>query len=83
MKTWLLDKSSKFVITFEAARVMGITHKKSTLSHFKPGTSYYYPMLKIHKLNKEELVPGVRPPARLVTPLQEGISKRSDVLIDF
>ena len=62
---------------------MGITEKnnKSTLSHFKPGTSYYYPMLKIHKLNKEELVPGVRPPARLVTALQEGISKRSDVFI--
>jgi len=38
-------------------------------------------MLKIHKLSKEELVPGVKPPARLVTALQEGISKRSDVFI--
>ena len=38
----------------------------------KPGTSYFYPMLKIHK-------PGVKPPARLVTALQDGISKRNDV----
>ena len=62
---------------------MGVTEEnnKSTSSHFKPGTSYFYPMLKIHKLNKEQLVPGVKPPARLVTALQEGISKRSDVFI--
>ena len=38
-------------------------------------------MLKIHKLSNEELIPGVRPPARLVTALQEGISKRSDVFL--
>ena len=38
-------------------------------------------MLKIHKLRKEELLPGVKPPARLVTALQEGISKRSDVFV--
>ena len=38
-------------------------------------------MLKIHKLQKEQLVPGVNPPARLVTALQDGISKRSDVFI--
>ena len=37
--------------------------------------------MKIHKLEKEQLVPGVRPPARLVTALQEGISKRSDVFL--
>ena len=38
-------------------------------------------MLKIHKLTKEELVPGVNPPSRLVTALQEGVSKRSDVFL--
>ena len=38
-------------------------------------------MLKIHKLRKEDLKPGVNPPARLVTALQEGISKRSDVYL--
>ena len=62
---------------------MGVTdqNNKTTSSHLKPGTSYFYPMLKIHKLQKEELIPGVKPPARLVTALQEGISKRSDVFV--
>ena len=67
----------------EAARVMGVTedNNKSTSPRFKPGTSYFYPMLKIHKLEKEELKPGVNPPSRLVTALQDGISKRSDVFL--
>ena len=62
---------------------MGVTpeNNKSTSSRFKPGTSYFYPMLKIHKLQTEQLVPGVKPPARLVTALQDGISKRSDVFL--
>ena len=53
----------------------------STLSRFKPGVAYYYPMLKIHKVRKEELVPGVEPPVRLVTSLRDGVAKRSDVFI--
>ena len=60
---------------------MGVTesNNKSTSPHLKPGTSYFYPMLKIHKLNKVDLKPGVKPPARLVTALQDGISTRSDI----
>jgi hypothetical protein len=82
-KCWVKGKEAEFVTASEATRVMGVTenNNKSTSSHFKPGTSYYYPMMKIHKLTREELVPGVRPPARLVTALQEGISKRSDVFL--
>ena len=38
-------------------------------------------MLKIHNLSKEELIPGVNPPARLVTALQEGINNRTDVFL--
>ena len=38
-------------------------------------------MLKIHKLQKVDLVPGVEPPARLITALQEGVSKRSDTFL--
>ena len=38
---------------------------------------------KIHKLPKEDLVPGVNPPSRLVTALQDGISKRSDVFLAY
>ena len=81
--TWVKGKKAEFVTKNEAARVMGVTEEnnKSTSSRFKPGTSYFYPMLKIHKLEKEELIPGVKPPSRLVTALQEGISKRSDVFL--
>ena len=59
----------------------GPTNRPSTLPHFKPGISYFYPSLKIHKLEKELLKPGVEPPVRLITALQDGISKRSDVFI--
>ena len=38
-------------------------------------------MLKIHKMDKKDLLPGVDPPARLVTALQEGVASRSDVFI--
>ena len=38
-------------------------------------------MLKIHKVRKEDLIPGVEPPARLVTSLRDGVSKRSDVFL--
>jgi hypothetical protein len=38
-------------------------------------------MLKIHKLKPEQLKPGCKPPARLVTALNEGVCKRSDVFI--
>ena len=44
-------------------------------------TKNFYPMLKIHKLRKEEVTVGADPPARLVTALQDGISKRSDVFL--
>ena len=53
----------------------------STLPRFKPGAAYFYPMLKIHKMKKDELIPGVEPPARLVTSLRDGVAKRSDVFL--
>ena len=80
---WVIGKKAGFVSAYEASKVMGVTenNNKTTLSHLKPGTSYFYPMLKIHKLKKEDLKPGIKPPSRLVTALQEGISKRSDVFV--
>ena len=59
----------------------GPTNRPSTSSHFKPGISYFYPSLKIHKLEKEQLVPGVEPPIRLITALQDGVSHRSHVFL--
>ena len=60
---------------------LGPTNRPSTAPHHKPGKSYFYPSLKVHKLKKEQLIPGVEPPVRLITALQEGISKKSDVFV--
>ena len=75
-----------------AKRIMGIsnepkadrsgpTNAQSTLPHYKPGKPYFYPSLKIHKIKIEDLNPGVEPPGRLITALQEGVTRRSDVYL--
>ena len=80
---WKMGKINKFISEKTAYEVAGVTENDNMSTHprFKPGVAYFYPMLKIHKLRKEQLVPGVEPPARLVTSLREGIAKRSDVFI--
>ena len=80
---WVDGKLKGYISPKEASMVMGVTdiNNKSTSPHFKPGTSYFYPMLKIHKLRKEEVTAAADPPARLVTALHDGISKRSDVFL--
>ena len=89
---WVKGKEDGFVSPRQAKEIMGVsdnpksdgtgpTNRPSTLPHFKPGISYFYPSLKIHKLEKELLKPGIEPPVRLITALQDGISKRSDVFI--
>ena len=74
---------NKYVSDKVAYEIGSVTdnNNMSTLSRFKPGVPYFYPMLKIHKVRKEELVPGVEPPARLVTSLKDGVAKRSDVFL--
>ena len=89
---WISGKDQNLVTPQEAKEVVGISHamkedgsgptnRPSTLPIYKPGKPYFYPSPKIHKLNQEELVPGVEPPIRLITALQEGVTKRSDVYI--
>ena len=80
---WKSGKSQGLVSAKIAHEVVGVSENDnmSTSPIFKPGVPYFYPMLKIHKLRKEELTPGVEPPARLVTSLREGVAKRSDVYI--
>jgi hypothetical protein len=84
---WIHAKSTNIVTAREAKDVMGIsdnakadesgpTNRLSTLPHYRPGKAYFYPSLKIHKCKKEDLKPGVEPPIRLITALQDGISKR-------
>ena len=62
---------------------MGLTKNgnKSTASRFKYGKTYFVPSLKIHKLKPDDIKPGVDIPARLITCLQESVTKRSDVYV--
>ena len=89
---WRNGKTANLVGANTASNVMGIsnntnkdgtgpTNALSTHPHFRPGKSYFYPSLKIHKLQKAQLVPGVEPPVRLITAMQDGITKRSDVFL--
>ena len=90
---WVEGKEKGFIHPETAKSIMGVsdndssrddkekTNAKSTASYHKPGKAYFYPSIKIHKLTKQELVPGVEPPVRLVTALHEGIAKRSDVFL--
>ena len=57
--------------------------RPSTLSVFKPGTPYFYGLLKIHKCQKEDLVPGSRIPLRLVNDLSNSPTSRSDKYINW
>ena len=59
----------------------GSTNAQSTNPVYKPRKPYFYPVLKIHKIKKGELKPGVEPPIRLITALQESVTKRSDVFL--
>ena len=92
VELWIAGKTNGLVSATTANNVMGIsnndnkagtgpTNRLSTLPHYRPGTSYFYPTLKIHKVPVEQLVPGVEPPCRLITALQDGVSKRSDVYL--
>ena len=90
---WVEGKEKGLIDAITAKSVMGVsdndstkegkgkTNAQSTSSYHKPGKAYFYPSLKIHKLKREDLVPGVEPPVRLVTALHEGIAKRSDVFL--
>ena len=76
-----MDK--EYVTPEQAKKTVGIISKggKKTLSTsdmFKPGIPYGYPLLKIHKLSKEELANKKIPPSRFVTDLSTGVAARGD-----
>ncbi len=86
---WVKGKTEGLVTANTAKSIMGIsdlpkmdgtgpTNAQSTLPHFKPGKPYFYPSLKIHKMKIEDLKPGVEPPFRLITALQEGVEFLED-----
>ena len=91
-KHWVQGKEEGLISARDAKEVMGVsdntradqtgpTNRPSTLPHYRPGQPYFYPAFKIHKLKKEELIPGAKPPARLITALHEGASRRPDVFL--
>ena len=82
-KLWKYAKEEGLVTDVEAKEIVGLTteNNKSTASRFKFGRTYFMPSLKIHKLDPCDLKPGCDIPIRLITCLQEGFSKRSDVYI--
>ena len=68
---WVYGKTEDLISPKFAKDIMGIsdnqkvdgsgpTNRPSTLPVYKPGTPYFYPSLKIHKLKRADLVPGVR-----------------------
>ena len=80
---WKNGVSNGFVSSVEAKKVVGLTENgnKSTASRFKYGRTYFNPSLKIHKMKTEDLKPGCNIPARIITCLQESVTKRSDVFL--
>ena len=91
-KIWVKGKNNDFVTPAEAKEVIGIsdnpkkdgsspTNRPSTSIHYHPGKPYFYPSMKIHKLSKDQLKPGLEPQIRLITALHEGVTKRSDTFI--
>ena len=80
---WRVGQRRGFVTNQETKEIVGLNEKwkKSTSSRFKYGKTYFNPSLKIHKMKTEELIPGCKIPARLITCLQESVTKRSDIYI--
>ena len=78
---WKYGLEKGFISDVEAKDIVGITlnGNKSTASRFKFGKTYFVPSLKIHKVKPEDLKPGCDIPVRLITCLQQGVTKRSDV----
>ena len=72
--------SKEFVLEEIREGVLGVTLSGGTESNqeYRSSPPYAYPLFKIHKIKPEELLPGVRPPIRLVTVQKNGPTSRSD-----
>ena len=57
--------------------------RPSTLSLFKPGISYYYGLLKLHKCKLEDIKPGFNIPIRLVNDPSQSPTSRSNKFINW
>ena len=82
---WREGEEFGFVSRNTSYSVVGICEsgRPSTLSVFKPGTPYFYGLLKIHKCQRSDLGPGCKIPLRLVNDLSESPTVRSDKFINW
>ena len=82
-KLWKEGKIKKLVSQEEDCQVIGLTkdNNKSTSAYFQPGTTYFTTSLKLHIMQDIDIVLGCNLPARLISSLQDGITKRTDVFI--
>ena len=84
---WSSGFVSGFVNTGQAKAVVGSIPKsdgttaQSTSDEIKPGISYGYLLLKIHKLTPDQLQQKKVLPCRIVTDLSKGATAKSDTFI--
>ena len=76
------------ITELQARKTVGIqkrgkTFTQSTSDIFKPGGTYGYPLLKVHKLSIEQLRSKTIPPSRFVSDLSKSLTVRSDKFITF
>ena len=74
---WAFGVDKEFVSEEIREGVLGVTPSGSN-QEYRSSPPYAYPLFKIHKIKPEELLPGVRPPIRLVTAQKNGPTSRSD-----
>ncbi len=90
LEIWRAGKDQDFISREICHDVVGLCEKingnkqrPSTASIFKPGTPYFYGLLKIHKLDRESLHPGTEVPLRLINNLSHSVTSRSDKYINW
>ena len=80
---WCQGVTEKHVTRTQAKKTVGIQlsngkFTKSTSDIFKPGLTYGYALLKVHKLSLEQIRDKKIPPTRFVSDLSRGLTVRSD-----
>ena len=80
---WSVGLRARYVSASQARKTVGIRlskegYTRSTADIFKPGLTYGYALLKIHKLSSEQIRKKVLPPVRFVTDLSNGLTARTD-----
>ena len=83
---WCEGLTKGHISDVQAKKAVGIQKRgtrftKSTSDLFKPGITYGYALLKVHKLTIDQLRAKTLPPARFVSDLSRSLTVRSDKFI--